>query len=91
MNPLTQPNGMNRRIFDMGLPVEAVSLYLLCCNIARGEAPIVMETIKSLWNSTDEALDAGLTILIKHQILEQSTDEKSPTAYKLWDEPHWKF
>ena len=91
MTSMTQPDGMDRRIFETGLPVEAVSLYLLCCNIVRGDTPITMETIRNLWNSTETALENGLALLIKHTVLEPAEDDKGQAVYQLRKAEHWQF
>lgn len=82
---------MSQRIFDMNLPVEAVSLYLLCCALADAGAAITRETLSERWNGSDEALEREIAFLEKKNILcRTGAQEGSATAYVLMADKHWR-
>lgn len=60
---------MDQKIFELGLSVEVVSVYLLCTGLADSGQELIFETIRSLWNGTDEELLAGLAELEKKRII----------------------
>lgn len=59
---------MDRRIFDQGLSVEAVSLYVLMCSLADGGAVVRRETAQPMWNATETELDSAIAELAAQSI-----------------------
>jgi hypothetical protein len=82
---------MNQKIFNMGLPVETVSLYLLCCGLADAGSTISKKNILQIWNSSEEKLKGSLLVLEeKNILLKILSDGKENDVYKLVDVKHWR-
>lgn len=64
-----RPPSREQRIFNIGLGVEAVSLYLLCCGLTDAGQPLSLDTITPAWNLDRTALIANLDVLIRRGIL----------------------
>ncbi len=78
---------MEQKIFNLGLSVETVSVYLLCCAIADLGLPVTMEALESRWNAKPEDLQEGLTTLEKMAIVVRS----DPQVYLLNNVSAWKI
>ncbi len=75
---------MNQKIIEMGLSVETVSLYLLCCSLVDTDAVISTGNLLGIWNSTKDALIEALKHLEKRNILRKIiTDRGVNNIYKL--------
>jgi hypothetical protein len=82
---------MRQRIFSMGLTVEAVSVYLLCCAIVDAGGTITRTALQDKWNGRSDALDRELGLLEDRQILgRESSGGQAVAAYRLTDEKHWR-
>jgi len=64
-----RPPTREQRIFNLGLEVEAVSLYLLCCGLVDAGQPLTLESIEPAWNLNRPALLTNLEILVRLGIL----------------------
>jgi hypothetical protein len=64
-----RPPTREQRIFNLGLEVEAVSLYLLCCGLVDAGQRLSLATITPAWNLDRPALIANLEVLVKYGIL----------------------
>lgn len=92
MDPQHKPPAMSRNIFNMGLSVETVSVYLLCCGLADSDTVISTKNLLGIWNSTGEALLEGLSNLEKRNIiLKIISDQERNNIYKLTDDKNWKL
>lgn len=92
MNPPGQSTSMNQKIFTIGLSVETVSVYLLCCSLADSGKTISTKNLLEIWNGTDKALNKGLEDLEKKNILQKIiSDRDLNAAYQLTDVKKWKF
>ncbi len=92
MNSENKTPAMSQMIFSMNLPVETVSLYLLCCGFSDAETPISLKNLANVWNSTAEALEAGLKDLENKNIIHRIvSDQKDNVVYKLTDDKDWKI
>jgi len=81
---------MNQKIFDLGLSVEAVSAYLLCCSLFDNDTVISTKNLLGLWNSTEKALIEGLDALLKRNVLHRIISEsEGNTVYALTDASKW--
>jgi hypothetical protein len=81
---------MSQKIFNMGLTVEQVSIYLLCCGLADSDQDISTENLLKIWNGTEQMLTDGLNTLIKNNILLQViSDSKAKTVYRVMDADRW--
>ena len=82
------PNArMDQRIFRLGLPVETISAYLLCCALADEGRPLTRSDLLQVWNAGPEALDRALVELVDGAILE-STD--SADEYRILPASAWR-
>lgn len=84
MSPNKKPPFMNQMIFDLDLPVETISAYLLCCSLADSEQAITTKNIQKIWNGSVDALTAGIDDLEKINILVKIiSDRKDNNVYQL--------
>ena len=82
---------MNQLIFRMGLSVETISLYLLCCGLADAGRAITTQNLQEIWNDTPDSLDEGLQTLEQQNILRRIlSDGQDRRAYQLTGIEHWK-
>jgi len=82
---------MDQKIFNIGLSVETVSLYLLCCGLADAGSTISKKNILEIWNSGEEELKECLHTLEEKKILLRIlSDGKEHDVYKLTDVKQWK-
>jgi hypothetical protein len=92
MNSQNQTPAMNQKIFKMGLSVETVSVYLMCCSLADTDTTISTKKLSEMWNSTQASLLEGLKNLETRNILRRIiSDRAGNTVYKLSDVKNWKF
>ena len=92
MNPENKKPAMSQKIFDMGLSVEAVSIYLLCCSLADSDTVISTKNLFGVWNSTKEALLQGLANLEeKHILIKIISDCEENDVYKMADVKDWEL
>jgi len=91
MNHTPGAVSMSQRIFAMDLPVEAVSLYLLCCALADAGTPITREALSDRWNGSDETLDREIASLEKRNVIGRNdADASAPASYRLMDDRTWR-
>ena len=87
----THTKSMDQKFFNIGLPVETVSLYLLCCGLADTGSTISKKNILEIWNSSEEKLKDCLHTLEEKNILFRIlSDGKEHDVYKLVDIEQWK-
>ncbi|MGD8449339.1 MAG: hypothetical protein PVF36_08915, partial [Desulfobacterales bacterium] len=60
MNSQNHRPSMNQKIFKMGLSVETVSVYLMCCSLADTDTTISTKKLSEIWNGTRASLIEGL-------------------------------
>ncbi len=77
---------MEQKIFNLGLSVETVSVYLLCCALADVDTPVTLESLQSRWNASPDALQEGLATLEKMSIVVRS----APGTYSLNKATQWR-
>jgi len=82
----SQP-AMSQQIFKIGLPVEAVSVYLLCCGLSDAGAPITLSSLMPVWNGTPDQLQDNLRLLCDKKIL-SVTQEPGP-SYRINADSLW--
>ncbi len=91
MHTHDKTNSMEQKIFNIGLSVKTVSLYLLCCGLADAGSAISKKNILEIWNSSEEELRNGLhTLEEKNILLKILSDGKEHDVYKLVDVKRWK-
>ena len=81
---------MDQKIFQLGLAVNPVSAYLLCCALADEGRPVRRRDLLAVWNESTSALDAALTDLISRGIL-APVEGCAPTEpeFRLQPVPDW--
>ncbi len=83
---------MNQMIFKIGLSVETISVYLLCCGLADAGNAITSKHLAEVWNGTQEALEEGLSALEDKCILSKIiSDQADRNVYKVAGIRHWKI
>jgi len=70
MPPTGEHPAMNQKIFALGLPVETVSLYLLCCALADQGTAITQENLQKVWTDSPQRLSQSLAELAARMIVE---------------------
>lgn len=92
MNSQNQISAMNQKIFNMGLSVETVSVYLICCSLADADTTISTKKLSEMWNSTRASLLESLKNLETRNILRRIiSDRAGNNVYKLSDAKNWKL
>jgi hypothetical protein len=92
MNSQNQTPVMNQKIFDLGLSIETVSVYLLCCSLEDADTVISTKNLSGIWNNTKASLLEGLKDLEKRNILRRIiSDRAGNNVYKLSDVKNWKL
>jgi hypothetical protein len=61
---------MDQKIFELGLAVETVSLYLLCCALADQGTAITQENLQKVWTDSPQRLSQSLAELAARKILQ---------------------
>jgi hypothetical protein len=89
MNHQTPAPAMSQRIFKLGLPIETISVYLLCCGLQDTGAPLSFARLLPIWNSTPEALQDGLRLLCEKGVLAVHSQAGEVAAYRIADESQW--
>jgi len=92
MTPNDHQRTMRQKIFEMNLPMETVSLYLLCCALADADTPISTRNLLNKWNANREELMIGLNTLVEKKILSQMiSDQEGNAIYHVLDTDQWEF
>ena len=82
---------MEQKIFELGLSVETISLYLICCAITDAEASITLRDIRKKWNGSEDDLVAGVETLERKGILKRiASDGETNAGFKLNDVEDWE-
>ncbi len=83
---------MNQAIFDIGLSVETISVYLLACGLTDAGRSVTTKNLSEVWNGTETALDNGLKDLESRHIISQIlSDGEENVVYKVVDVQRWKL
>jgi predicted transcriptional regulator len=83
---------MSQKIFKLGLSVETVSVYLMCCSLTDTDATISTKKLSEMWNSTRASLLEALKDLETRNILRRIiSDRAGNTVYKLSDVKDWQM
>ena len=91
MNSQNKKPVMDQKIFTIGLSIEAISIYLLCCSLADSDTTVSSKNLLEIWSGTKEALIEGLKDLEKRNILlKVISDRKESNIYKLTDANKWE-
>ena len=87
-----QQPAMNQMIFKLNLPVETVSVYLLCCGLSDAGKTLTLANLLEVWNSTRDNLEGGLAVLEEKNIVKPFlSDDSDNRVYKLVDPHRWRM
>jgi hypothetical protein len=90
MDSQNQTPTMNQKIFTMGLSVETVSVYLLCCNFRDNGTTISTKNLSSMWNGEESSLFEGLKELEERNILRKIiSDKEENDIYQIAHVEKW--
>lgn len=78
---------MDQKIFEQGLDVEVVSVYLLCVGLAESDIELTFSQLKSVWNGTEKDLIDGLAELEKRLIIEKDAEDN---VVQLFNSTQWQ-
>ena len=81
---------MNQQIFHIGLEMETVSLYLLCCGLIDAGLAASLDRIKERWNSSEQELEKCLQELIEKRILQKDTFESEGDVFIVTQPHEWR-
>jgi hypothetical protein len=82
---------MDQSIFNIGLSVETISVYLLCCGLEDAGKPITSKNLAEIWNGTEDDLLQGLDILEDKNIISKIiSDQEDHSVYQLKEVRRWK-
>ena len=83
-------SSMSQKIFQMGLSVKTISIYLLCCGLQDMQRNITKANLMAVWNDTEKALEDGLEELIRHRVLLQVLSGHGATnRYRITEADKW--
>jgi len=92
MDSQNQTPAMNQEIFNLGLSVETVSVYLICCNLSDNNTVISTKNLSSMWNGTETLLIKSLEDLEERNILRKIiSDREEKNIYQLSDIKDWNL
>ena len=90
MNSHSHPT-RSQEIFSRNLPVEAVSLYLLCCGIIDEGKDLTLNTLTPLWNSTDAVLQDALAMLEDKNIIRKAdSNDDADVRFDVMPPERWQ-
>lgn len=82
---------MNQKIFQMGLSVETVSVYLLCCGLEESDTELTQAQLKEIWNGTAEQLEEGLKVLEGRGVIDRILSNPGGDAvFRLKPADRWQ-
>ncbi len=81
---------MNQQIFNTGLKMEAISLYLLCCGLVDAGLAASLERIRERWNSSEDALETSLEELVEKRILQKDANEADGDIFLVAQPHEWR-
>ena len=86
-----RPPTREQAIFNLGLEVEVVSLYLLCCGLVDAGQTLNLGSIAPAWNLDQAALVTTLGVLVRHGILSADGDLADvKTRFNLRPSNQWR-
>ncbi len=82
---------MNQKIFTLGLSVETISVYLICCTLRDNDATISTKNLTGMWNGKEAMLFEGLKDLEDRNIIRKIiSDNEENEIYQLSHVEKWK-
>jgi hypothetical protein len=91
MDSQNQTPAMNQKIFTMGLLVETISVYLMCCNLQDNDTAISTKNLSVMWNGEEALMFEGLKDLEERNILRKIiSDGEENNIYQLSQVKKWR-
>jgi len=91
MDSQKQTPAMNQKIFTLGLSIETISVYLICCNLRDNDKTISTKNLSSMWNGEEASLFEGLKDLEEMNILRKIiSDNEENDIYQLSHSEKWR-
>jgi hypothetical protein len=86
-----QTPSRNQRIFDLKLPTETISLYLLCCGIKDAGITLTTKNILERWNGSEEVFHKAMKELEDRNIISRIlSDGNKNEAFQIQDVHGWR-
>lgn len=60
---------MDQAIFKQGLNTTTVSVYLLCCGLSDAGKAVTLDTLRPVWQGSEDDLQTGLDTLMARNII----------------------
>jgi hypothetical protein len=76
---------MEQRIFEMGLTVQATSLYLLLVSLAQAGAPLTRANVLNFWNAAEPDIDQAFAELVVRRV----TGTEAGGAWRVRPTAEW--
>jgi len=81
----------NQRIFELKLPTETISLYLLCCGIKDAGITLSTKNILERWNGSEEIFKKSMEELESRNIISRIlSDGKKNDVFMINDIHGWR-
>ncbi|WP_457571730.1 hypothetical protein [Desulfovulcanus sp.] len=77
---------MDNKIFELGLSVEATSLYLLLDALIAADTPLNLENVHSRWNATEEMLSKSIAELQMNGVIQVNGQDFVLNPVSNWTE-----
>ncbi|MFO7727147.1 MAG: hypothetical protein R6X11_02355 [Desulfonatronovibrio sp.] len=75
---------MENKIFELGLSIEAVSLYLILFDLDFSSVPLEMEHIRSRWNADEALLESALDELEMNTVISRKNNILDINPVTAW-------
>ncbi|MFO8083983.1 MAG: hypothetical protein R6U27_06675 [Desulfobacterales bacterium] len=80
-----------QKIFNLGLPTETISLYLLCCGIKDAGMTLTTRNILERWNGSEADFQKAVEELEKRNVISRIlSDGENNDAYQIKDVHDWR-
>jgi hypothetical protein len=86
-----QEPSRDKRIFELKLPTETISLYLLCCGIKDAGITLTTKNILEKWNGSEEVFQKAIKELEDRNIISRIlSDGEKNDAFQIKDVHGWR-
>jgi len=86
-----QEPSRDKRIFELKLPTETISLYLLCCGIKDAGITLTTKNIIERWNGSEEVFQKAIKELEDRNIISRIlSDGDKNDAFQIKDVHGWR-
>jgi len=86
-----QEPSRDKRIFELKLPTETISLYLLCCGIKDAGITLTTKNIIERWNGSEEVFQKAIKELEDRNIMSRIlSDGDKNDAFQIKDVHGWR-